>query len=121
MIDDAKVLDAGTAAARYRRRYSDFYVRSNAGCVSWMIRALPARSAQQELTNMTDDTIPERDVERVALVRALEAALGYMMNVRIDIVTGTNKGTTVATLSGGIIRTREALALATPGAFIVAD
>ena len=60
--------------------------------------------------DMTDDTIFERDAERVALVRALKAALGYMMNARIDLETGCTKATAIATISGGIERARVALA-----------
>ena len=63
--------------------------------------------------DMTDDTIPERDAERVALVRALEAALGYMMNARIDLETGCTKATAIATISGGINLARAAIAKAT--------
>ena len=65
--------------------------------------------------------IAELESARESLVCALEAALGYMMNAKIDLETGTAKGTTIATLTGGISTTRATLALVTPGAFIVAD
>ena len=40
----------------------------------------------------------------------LKAAIGYMMNARIDLETGCTKATAIATISGGIERARVALA-----------
>lgn len=39
----------------------------------------------------------------------LSAAIGYMMNAKIDLETGCTKATAIATISGGIKRARAAL------------
>ena len=49
-------------------------------------------------------------LQEIARLRAaISAAQGYMINAVIDMQTGTKKTTTIATLEGGIKRTREAL------------
>ena len=49
-------------------------------------------------------------LQEIARLRAaISAAQGYMINAVIDMQTGTKKMTTIATLEGGIKRTREAL------------
>ena len=49
-------------------------------------------------SNLLDQLYSERD----DLLTALKAAKGYMMNVMIDLETGTPKTTTLSTLKGGI-------------------
>ena len=56
---------------------------------------------------MTDDAT---DSEVARLRAALQSAIGYMMNARIDLETGCTKATAIATISGGIERARVALA-----------
>ena len=46
------------------------------------------------------------------LVRALQAAQGYLMNAKIDLETGCTKQTAIRTISGGIDMVIAALAKA---------
>lgn len=47
--------------------------------------------------------------ENDRLRKELKAALGHMLNARIDLETGARKATAIDTLAGGIKRAREAL------------
>jgi hypothetical protein len=44
-----------------------------------------------------------------ALVKALEAACGYLLNAKIDLETGCTKATAIKTIEGGLNRARQAL------------
>lgn len=56
------------------------------------------------------ERLSELERENAALRAELSAAVGYMMNARIDLETGCTKATTIKTVSGGIDRARAALA-----------
>jgi hypothetical protein len=43
------------------------------------------------------------------LVKALESAMGYLLNAEIDLATGAPKKTAVATIQGGLRMIRAAL------------
>lgn len=55
------------------------------------------------------DEIDERDRVIEMLTREINAALGYMLNAKIDLETGAPKRTALMTLSGGIKRVRAAI------------
>lgn len=46
---------------------------------------------------------------RDELIRELSAALGYLINARIDLESGCPKATAIRTLTGGIDRFRAVL------------
>jgi len=52
------------------------------------------------------------DSVNLDLVFALRAALGHLLNAKIDLETGTRKITALRTIDGGIKLVREALAKA---------
>lgn len=54
----------------------------------------------------------DKDAAHARLLKALEAASGYMENARIDLETGAPKRTAVATLAGGLAAVKVALAQA---------
>ena len=59
---------------------------------------------------MSDDTIDRLIRQRAALVTALEAACGYLLNAKIDLETGAPKKTALQTIEGGLKLVRAALA-----------
>jgi hypothetical protein len=54
--------------------------------------------------------LSELERENARMRAELSAAVGYMMNARIDLETGCTKATAIKTISGGIDRARAALA-----------
>ena len=49
-------------------------------------------------------------------LKALQSALGHLLNAAIDLETGCTKKATIATLNGGIPTAREAITKATGAA-----
>lgn len=52
---------------------------------------------------------PEPMARIAELEAGLRAAIGYMMNARIDLETGCTKATAIKTISGGIERAKALL------------
>lgn len=55
------------------------------------------------------DRIEALAAENAALREALGAAIGYLLNAKIDLETGARKSTAIATIDGGLRRARAAL------------
>ena len=56
--------------------------------------------------------VNKANAERDAVIKALSASVGYLLNAKIDLETGATKATAVKTIEGGISMAREALAKA---------
>jgi hypothetical protein len=56
--------------------------------------------------------MPQVSDSKVELLAALKAACGYLMNARIDLMTGAPKKTAMMTIDGGLSVVRAALAKA---------
>jgi len=93
--------------------------RLNAECEASMLviaeERARAEEAEAECDNLKHDIaryveIASEHATEVERLRAdLSAALGYMLNAKIDLDTGAPKKTAAATLEGGIKRVRAAL------------
>ena len=83
-----------------------------AGTTMFRISEGQARTISAGILNAAADVadmVAERDATIAALWAELSAAVGCMLNARIDLATGCTKATAIRTIDGGIARAERAL------------
>lgn len=72
------------------------------------------KSSREDFATMAAKRLCVEKVEgqRDRLLRALDAASGYLLNAKIDLEAGVRKRTAIQTIEGGLKVVRDALVLA---------